>query len=510
MSIQPFYFLQFTEEEENALEVVRQTGETIAALFVEVLKLLNDAEGEEKKKAEADFKYLQEQRAKGTAIEYAIYKAAEKRYIEKEATEQEILADAQKVLDSIDRNEYAVNVQMTTKYAKATLTFFDKLKDETEKEAEAERADNAKKILREEAEESYEGYLMYLFRAVSLQLLAFNYNEAEHLKGKRDSYSQSKNKLLKLMEEKAAEAYPGEQPEEAPKIFSNLITRQQAAEMLYNSSLESIDYPIDKVNNEVFKMLQEAENGQLRFDIDTVMTDRKNKEPLVTYGVDFTGLEPGISKKLSNYDKRIMVAAAALVNNNEPVTTVSRIYRAMGGKGRPSTADIQKIIHSLDKMNAAKLYLDTTAENEKYPNYERFVYEGSYVPMERITGYQKNGKDIDYAIHFFREPPLVSFARQRKQITTISRNLLEAPINKTEINLAIEDYLIVRISQMKHPDSKVSRKMLYATIFEKNHITNKLQKSRAKSVIARYLDYYKEIGFIKDYTQSPEGVTIKL
>ncbi len=275
-----------------------------------------------------------------------------------------------------------------------------------------------------------------------------------------------------------------------------------------SNKLQSVDYPLDKINANIWRLLKDADKtGQITFAVEK----RGSKKPAdIYYSIDFASLEEEtgvtITKKLTAFDKRVYIAAGALYNNGFEVLTVAQIYGAMGNTGRPNTADIKKINDSLTKMRAAHIFLDSTDESKIY-KYDKFVYDASLLPMERISAVV-NGQTVDSAIHLFREPPLISFARERKQITTISRHLLESPLSKTDTNLAIDDYLLERISHIKNSKGKTSNKLLYTTIYEKCDINTKMQRSRAKEKISRYLAHYKECKFIKDYKEAADGITI--
>lgn len=270
-----------------------------------------------------------------------------------------------------------------------------------------------------------------------------------------------------------------------------------------------LDYPLDKPNSVIWNWLAGADkNGQLTLGIDT-SKNATGKEPLILYSINFDALEDvRITKTLTPFDKRVYVAVAALYNAGNEIITATQIYKMMGYKGRPGDDDLQAINDSLTKMGAARLYIDTDKENRKYPKYARFKYDAALLPFERKTAYI-NGKLAESAIHPFREPPLITFASQRKQVTTITRALLESPVSKTEANLRLEDYLLERIGRMKNSKG-VSRKMLFATIFEQCKITAPMQKQRAPEKIRRYLDHYKEVGWIDNYREEKDGVTIVL
>lgn len=302
----------------------------------------------------------------------------------------------------------------------------------------------------------------------------------------------------------------------AGSLLDKAITAAKAAMLAQElpivtvtGKISEVDYPLDKINANVWRLLKEADKtGQLTFAAEK-RGSRKTAD--IIYSIDFEALEQEngvtITKKLTAFDKRVYIAASALYNNGFDVVTVVQIYAAMGNTGRPASTDIKKINDSLTKMRAAHIYLSNESEHQLYSKYDKFVYDASLLPMERISAVI-NGQTVDSAIHLFREPPLTSFARERKQITTVSRHLLESPLSKTDANLLIDDYLIERISHIKNSKGKTSNKLLYSTIYEKCQITTKMQRSRAKEKISKYLSHYKECKFIKDYKEAADGITI--
>lgn len=269
--------------------------------------------------------------------------------------------------------------------------------------------------------------------------------------------------------------------------------------------VHSLDFPLDKINSNIWNLLTDTQpNGQIAF-----ATEKRGtaKEATILYSINFDQLEPEVSitKKLTPFDKRCYIAIAALFNNNNPVISAAQIYTAMGNKGRPSAKDLQKINDSLTKMAAARVFINNEQEITVNKKYNRFVYDAALLPFERISAIINN-QLCESAIHLFREPPLVTFAKDRKQITTISRALLESPLSKTDANLRIDDYLIERIAHIRN--GKVNSKLLYTTIFKRCGITEKKQRQRAHDKIRRYLDHYKKCGFIKGYTEAADGITI--
>lgn len=279
---------------------------------------------------------------------------------------------------------------------------------------------------------------------------------------------------------------------------------------------DKIIYPLDKPNSIIWALAEDAAatpNGQIKLAIDTSKKGSK-QDAVIYYSLNFDELpaEVKLTKNLTQYDKRAYTAAHALYNAGNKTVTASQIYRQMGNSTAPNAKDLQKLNDSLTKMGAGRLYIDNEKEAQQQKNRTHFRYDGPLLPFERIEAYI-NGKLTDSAIHLFREPPLISFAKERDQVTTMPLQLLESPVNKTEANLRIDDYLLERIAHMKGK-KKTPRRMLYETIFKNCGITTSKQKQRAHETIRRYLDHYKKTDqpgggtWIKGYKEDADGVTI--
>lgn len=274
---------------------------------------------------------------------------------------------------------------------------------------------------------------------------------------------------------------------------------------------DRLAYPLDKPNSVIWNLLTGADpTGQLALKFDTGKKGSK-QDAIVYYGINFDELETSlkITKQLTPFDKRVYIAAAALWNGGNEILSATQIYKMMGNSGQPKAEQIKKINDSLTKMGAARVYIDSTKEAKTNKGYDAFRYDAALLPFERISAYINNTL-TESAIHLFREPPLISFARARKQITTLTRQLLESPISKTDANLMLEDYLLERIGRMKSPNSKAPRKILFSTIYDRCGITSPKQRSRAPEKITRYLEHYKRSGWIEGYKMDADAVTIIL
>jgi hypothetical protein len=280
---------------------------------------------------------------------------------------------------------------------------------------------------------------------------------------------------------------------------------------------DAIKYPLDKPNSMLWNFAQEMceqhdRQNPLAFDTTSDKDKRSGKEALIYYAIDFNEIEGEgvkITKQLTPFDKRVYFTVANLFNAGNDVITATQIHKLMGNKGLPKAGQLQRIHDSLTKMGAAHIYIDSTQEVKINKGYTKFKYDASLLPFERISAYVK-GVLTENAIHLFREPPLFTFARERKQITAFPRKILESPVNKTDGNLMLEDYLLFRISRMKN-DPKLPKKILYTKIYEKCSIpADRKKRQRVRETVDRYLEHLKDMSYIMGYSPAENGVTIKI
>ena len=301
-----------------------------------------------------------------------------------------------------------------------------------------------------------------------------------------------------------------------PRSGEYLPLVERAREQLPHATAitsDKLSLPLDIINKWLWNRMSEEDPNISKRELDTASkADRKKgKDISIIFGLDFSALEDSgvtITRQLTPFDKWCYMAAAALYNAGNDVMSCTQVYKMMGYRGSPNAEHIQRINASISKMGAARVTIDTTKESTTYKGYEVFKYDSSLLPFERISAYI-NGQFTESAIHLFREPPLLSFARERKQIASIPRQLLDAPISKTDFSFRLEDYLLTHISHMKN-DRRYSRKMTYATIFDKCHLSDKKQRQRAKGTIEKILTHDQQQGFIRGFTEAKDGVAITL
>ncbi len=296
-----------------------------------------------------------------------------------------------------------------------------------------------------------------------------------------------------------------------PSSAAGEVSSSNRRKYIKGGTPEKIDYPTDRINNGVWTKLDNAEKDsgeKIRFGINNT---KKTDGAFILYGINFDELEKQgnitISRNLTPFDKRVYIAVSAIYNQTGNIMSAGQIYAAMGNDGKPAASHIQKIQNSLTKMGAARIYMKSSEEVGEDMEAMNIVYKGPLLPFEQISVYI-NGGLSDSAIHVFREPPLMSFAKERHQVTTISRRLLSGPLNQSESNLTLEDYLIGRIATMKR--NSIKRKLLYTEIYESCGIETKKQRERALDKITRLLTYYRTCGWIRGYRSEKNGIVILL
>ena len=302
------------------------------------------------------------------------------------------------------------------------------------------------------------------------------------------------------------------------KALENNESQELILPKISASSLPSIitqiskkfDFPLDKANRK-FWSLMENTDGQWKIATDTLAKKdkKKGKDSLILINVDMSRLDDinvKLSKDITTYDKYVYMAVDALYRTNDSHTmTVTNIYKQMGNDKSPNSSDVKKIMDSLTKMSNTNLFLNNDTERELYPNYPIIRYSGKLLEA-RFISVEIKGTPINGAIQILAELPLMRLARDRKQITTIDRKLLAAPVSKTSENMDIMDVLLDRIATIKsgHTDNKI----LYSYIYEHAKIKTKKQKQRLPGKVIKILDYYKECGHIKGYKKESDGITI--
>ncbi len=283
-------------------------------------------------------------------------------------------------------------------------------------------------------------------------------------------------------------------------------------------NIKSILQPIDKMNIDIWGRALQPGQMQIAQGINTAP---QGKEPaIIYYSLEFSEQLTPAAAGLTLFDELVYMVVDTLYRSGNKDITATQIYQIMNGPGKaPGTWDKEKINKSLTKMGFVRIIIDNEKESEVQKGYTKIEYDEPLLSFKRFTGYV-NGKMSDSVIHVMDRLPLMEFARDRKQVVTLDRRLLEAPISKTEKHLRLQNYLFERIGIMKNPKRNAPRKILFSTLFERcgliskknaaNSDSERKAQNRAKEDIRTYLDHFIKCKWIKGYSETKDGITIEL
>lgn len=312
--------------------------------------------------------------------------------------------------------------------------------------------------------------------------------------------------LLKLQQQitEWLKADPQREAQQAISVFEKL--------KLQPIRTKELEFGIDKANSTIWSVKAQSKDF-IGTEVQLKADGRKTKTAIdLIYSISFDGLPDYLTKRLSAYDERVYNAVGALFSAGNKTVTTPMIYRAMGYSGKqPNKKDEQKIRESMQKMRGAVITLDNKQEIDNKYRYPLFRYNGTLLPSETVTA-TINGLEVAEAINIFREPPLLSFARGRRQISKVPLKLLQVPVNMTDGNVALVTYLQKRIAHDRDAGKQQSR-ILYATLFKELGIDDTKQRQRTRATVTKILEYWKglnDIAYILDYTIDRAGLTCVL
>ena len=292
---------------------------------------------------------------------------------------------------------------------------------------------------------------------------------------------------------------------------------------------DKLDLPTDKLN--LFAWDLRETKGQIKFDLSRAGSD---DTATALFSLSFDD-DPNITltKEINHFDKRVMSACGTAFASGYPIISATGIYYAMGNTGRPAQKHLDKINDTLTKLDMAKVFVDNTIEAGTY-NYPKFRKEDRLLHFKRVSRIV-NGKTTDSIIQILEEPVLMTFARQRKQISAIPIKVLQTPARRTNNYYQIEDYLLWRIAQQKNVVNKLRDQqkkkytqhrqaeireaakltILLKTFYERtgNAKKDNTGKKRARNTAEECLKHYiSEAGgcWITDYQMTNDRIIITL
>lgn len=268
--------------------------------------------------------------------------------------------------------------------------------------------------------------------------------------------------------------------------------------------------PIDPITNKLAQLKEFNEVTVARKKNLTVQTavTLDCPEHMKIYG-DFT---------LTNYDKSIINGVVSILESGNRNFSIPMLYHAMTGKENPTVDEItfEELKLKLDTMRRLSIRIDLTEEvrahliDRKFDgDIESFSIEGYLLPLNKYSGVINGKRSEMYQI--IDTPPLHSYAKLKKQIASVSIELLKAPINNTATTIPLKTYLLGRIEAMKNEHNSVSRdKILFSSIYRELGATeaDKKKKKRIRDYTEIVLSHFASLHYIEKYQMIKEGRTI--
>lgn len=218
------------------------------------------------------------------------------------------------------------------------------------------------------------------------------------------------------------------------------------------------------------------------------------------------GVEIKGRRELTPFDQEIHDAFVSHALSGNEYITDSMIFDTISGKEGATLNPKQQeaISNSITKLMYSHVKIDASEEAKKF-GLEKFVYDGSVLPGERLT-VSLNGT-VTECVHIFRTPPIYDYANRLSQVGRMDVKLLNSPVNKNEETITLQGYLYRRILSMKG-SQKLSPTILYETVYKQLDLTAtsdgalRKKKLKIRETTKKILDFWKKEGFISGYSEN--------
>ena len=290
--------------------------------------------------------------------------------------------------------------------------------------------------------------------------------------------------------------------------IDNLRQREAAPSIVTHFPTEYVA-PTDIISNKIFS----GEINLSRPENIRVNAPDARKPVYTTLTLDYEALEEDGairgSKQLDQYTRKVYDAIISIWKAGNTVFTVGMVYSVMTGspEAKITPQHSRLIEESIRKLMKAVITIDATSESTM-KNYGRMraSYTGNLLTVKGIT-IRIKGKLIDGAYQIYAAPILYEYANAKNEIARGDISMLNAPINKNPDNIILIGYLQRRVSMAEHNKNKETyRKIRYEAIYETIGISGsgdsiKTKKKRIRGYVKKILDYWKQQGFILNYSE---------
>lgn len=277
------------------------------------------------------------------------------------------------------------------------------------------------------------------------------------------------------------------------------------------SNLGELKHPIDKINTYAFNFEEADETGIIEKAL-KIEGNKSKKQATLFYTANFNALEElGFEtvKRLTAKDRLIYNAVCTLYEAGYHIISDTMIYRLIGGKGKPGKSDRDFIFREMLKMGSIYVTYDNIEEHNLYGEKIELIQEGRHPIELKYKSAIANGKRVENAYYISETPFLYKISSAKNQITAYPSEAYAIPLNRTEQTVEIMLYLLDRISHIRNKTPNYSKKITFNSIFEKAHITEKMERSRAKNKIQVMLEHWQKKEIFSKFTVEKDYILIE-
>ena len=232
------------------------------------------------------------------------------------------------------------------------------------------------------------------------------------------------------------------------------------------------------------EIFQQKADGQLTLRWAVNQAPKKREAVPVYMALTYEGSDFKVTKKLSDYDKRVYEAIGTRFfywqqeNPQKPLyITPQEIWRTMNGKSsrdgkaKPSEKQLKRICDSLDKMRFTRFYMDISAEIEAF----NLSIDDERITGGRIETYVINSSKVEFTtdkgntVQGYRigeEPILYTYNKAKKHILYVPYEMLDTSqfTSDSENVTEFKGYLLQQIQLMKNAAAEGGKRFIRSNI----------------------------------------------
>lgn len=255
---------------------------------------------------------------------------------------------------------------------------------------------------------------------------------------------------------------------------------------------------IEEVINADLSLSEETEAVEGRTPLHKAVTTRFS----IAYD-QYEGLDIHTAEKLTQFDREVIDAVATLAGHM-PVMSAASIYRVITGRqssASVSKADKEKVVQSMKKCRTCFININITDELRDlplFPDTDKMIFNDALISYAEYRHETPNGTNCYYQL---KSVPIVhQYAQALGKISSIPLELLDTPVNKTDVTLAVQSFLLRSIDESKRNQAGLLE-IPWETIYEYAQLKNKnrTQASRIRNSVSKMLTYWVEKGYVTNY-----------